>query len=343
MRGYVRRISSSLSFALLALFFLLVPATSFSQDVTKRSKLKVETPEYNFGTVTQGVKVTHEFIVKNIGEADLVIQKVIPSCGCTASSVSSDTIPPGGEGKIKVEFDTTGFSGEKLKTVRVLTNDLDEPAPLLSIKGIITPDVIVEPQSVFFGDIPKGAGVSKASKEVLVKIREGAEARIVNIKPMSPYLLVKEVQGSDQQKTFQVSLDPAAPVGEFRDRVIIELAKGKIASMNVPVFASIKGTLSLKPPQVSFGVIEGKDPLTRNVKLENHGEAAVSIREIKVKDAAVSASYKTIEQGKTYVIQIKVDPSKVTKDLRASIDIITDTKEEESLSLNIYGTLPPSA
>jgi hypothetical protein len=55
---------------------------------------------YNFGTVSQGQKIEHEFVVRNDGDTDLVIQRVAPSCGCTAAAMSAAAIKPGASEKI---------------------------------------------------------------------------------------------------------------------------------------------------------------------------------------------------------------------------------------------------
>ena len=38
---------------------------------------------YNFGEIQQGESVAHDFILKNTGDADLIISAAKGSCGCT--------------------------------------------------------------------------------------------------------------------------------------------------------------------------------------------------------------------------------------------------------------------
>ena len=77
---------------------------------------------FDFGEVKEGEKVTHTFVFKNIGKADLIITSVSPSCGCTVPVWSKEPVKPGDEGKIDVTFNTAGKSGMESKTIAVLAN-----------------------------------------------------------------------------------------------------------------------------------------------------------------------------------------------------------------------------
>ena len=101
---------------MISLFSLILIFVQPVRSEMQAAKARVDSPVFDFGTVSQGTKVTNEFVISNQGNAELHIQRVVPACGCTASSVDQERIPAGGQGKIKVEFDTSGFAGEKIKT-----------------------------------------------------------------------------------------------------------------------------------------------------------------------------------------------------------------------------------
>src|SRR5919198_1171592 len=90
-------------------------------------QLVVEQPVYSFGTILQGKKVEHTFILKNAGDAPLQIKQVKPSCGCTAANVSSPTIQPGKKGEIKASFNSANFYGSVSKGIAVESNDPKNP------------------------------------------------------------------------------------------------------------------------------------------------------------------------------------------------------------------------
>ena len=50
--------------------------------------------EYDFGDIKQGEKATHNYKIKNIGNADLLISSAKGSCGCTVPEWPKDPIKP---------------------------------------------------------------------------------------------------------------------------------------------------------------------------------------------------------------------------------------------------------
>lgn len=88
----------------------------------KLPKIEFNKVEHDFGTIKDGDKVETEFMVKNIGDADLIIVDAQGSCGCTVPNPPKEPIKPGASAPIKVTFDSTGKVGQQSKTVTLTTN-----------------------------------------------------------------------------------------------------------------------------------------------------------------------------------------------------------------------------
>ena len=146
MQQFIRKTCSCVSVALIAIC-IHSEASFAARESDKHPTLSAPTTLHDFGAVSEGAKVRFDFPLKNTGNADLLIQKVIPSCGCTNSRPSADIIPAGGAGSLMVEFDTTGFSGKKVKLVRMLTNDPHSPTVNFTIKGTVEDDIEINPKS----------------------------------------------------------------------------------------------------------------------------------------------------------------------------------------------------
>lgn len=304
----------------------------------RKAALRIEAPVHDFGSVVQGTKVEHDFVIRNAGNEDLKIESVVASCGCTATTASQESIRPGEEAKISVAFDTTGFSGEKIKTVRLVTTDMDKPSAILTMKGSILPNVEIQPASVNFGEVSRSELAAKKA-EVIVRTRPGSPVKLGAVKKYSRFIEVQEGPGSDMEKRVVVSLSPEAQVGEVRDRVIVELRGDNVSTVNIPVFASVKGPIRLQPSTVSFGIIEGPREMMRTVTLES--EQPISIKSVTSSDPALGVSYNELKKGRTFTIKLALDPSRVAADLRASVRIVTDAEEGGELSFNVYGVTPP--
>jgi Protein of unknown function (DUF1573) len=85
-----------------------------------------DTTFHDFGTIVEGAEATHIYKFKNTGTGPITIRKVQPSCGCTTPEYTQNAVQPGGEGFVKVVFNSTGKSDVQNKDVTVVT---DQPAP----------------------------------------------------------------------------------------------------------------------------------------------------------------------------------------------------------------------
>ncbi len=91
-------------------------------------------PVYDFGHIDEGEIVTHVYKFKNTGGEPLVISNCKGSCGCTVPTWPKEPIPPGGEGEIKVEFNSKGKPGVQSKRVTVTANTMPTET-FIEIKG----------------------------------------------------------------------------------------------------------------------------------------------------------------------------------------------------------------
>lgn len=321
-----------------ALSVLLGSSNSFAET---KPVLSLDSTVYDFGTVAQGAKVVHDFEIRNTGKADLVILRVAPSCGCTATQLANPIIKPGSSEKVRVTFDTSGFIGDKTKTVLIASNDPQNPEKLVSLKGRVVTTYAVEPSRLDFGEISPSAPLTSRQREVVFSVNEGADISITKITSLSPYVVASPVSTQGNKAVVKVEILPNAPKGEFRDRIIFELDGGRIASINVPVNASMKGDIRLSPETISFGVVDGASSLERRVQFENKGAKSVTIESITTSDSAISASLIQVQPGRQGVLVVRVDPKRVSGDIKATVDLKTNHPSESVVSLNVFGVLPP--
>ena len=100
-----------------------IPATADKGlDKENLPQMKFEEDIFDFNTITQGEKRTHEFKFINTGKSDLIIANAYADCGCTVAEIPKAPVPPGGENNIRVSFDSEGKQGIVTKSVTILTN-----------------------------------------------------------------------------------------------------------------------------------------------------------------------------------------------------------------------------
>ena len=93
-----------------------------ADSTVQRTTIRFVEVEKDMGQVKEGEKVSLVYEVMNTGEADLLLQEVRPSCGCTTPKYEKKPVRPGKKGTIEVSFDTKGRPGKQRKTVMVVTN-----------------------------------------------------------------------------------------------------------------------------------------------------------------------------------------------------------------------------
>lgn len=108
------------------------PAISAENKNSPDIKFEIET--YDFGTIKQGDKVTHDFTFVNTGKEPLLITQANGSCGCTVSQWPKEPISKGSKSSIHVEFNSTGKLGMQDKTVTIVSNS-KSGQKVLHLKG----------------------------------------------------------------------------------------------------------------------------------------------------------------------------------------------------------------
>ncbi len=130
---------------LLTLVFAITLFSSNSitaQDNSKKTNLSGAKIEFNqevidYGDVEYASNGEREFIIKNTGDAPLVITRTKGSCGCTVPTKPTEPILPGQTGVMKVKYDTKRGGRSFSKTITVTSNAVNEPTKVVRIKGFV--------------------------------------------------------------------------------------------------------------------------------------------------------------------------------------------------------------
>jgi hypothetical protein len=91
---------------------------------------------FDFGVVTEGDIVTHDFHFTNTGPNPLVFTDAKGSCGCTTAELPGRAIAPGESAVIKVRFDSSNKKGQRNQKV-TLTANTDPAQTFLYLPGLV--------------------------------------------------------------------------------------------------------------------------------------------------------------------------------------------------------------
>ena len=115
-------------------------AKNDSKEKANGPVLKFEKNTHDFGDIHQGEKVEQIFGFTNTGTEPLIITNIQVTCGCTAPEWPREPIMPGGSGKIKVVFNSTGKQGRQDKVVTVVSNAVNDDNKIRFTTNVLLKD-----------------------------------------------------------------------------------------------------------------------------------------------------------------------------------------------------------
>jgi len=291
---------------------------------------------YDFGVSGQREKILHEFGFANVGEGVLIVKTVRSSCGCIATVLSSEEIRPGDRGAIKATFETGEYEGKQKKTIRVFSNDPDEPEIHLDITGVIKAEVAIEPEFVYFGDIGKGETVARTLK--LIQIGED-ELRLNRLEVAEKYFTarVSRLEGG-QNKGFQIDviLGANAPVGRFAEAMTLHTNLKKHPRIDIPLYGNVLGRIRVKPQMMSLGTLKKGSVAPARLEVACTDHNGFSVMKAVPSAPCLAADVTRLEDGK-FEITFRVRENAPSSRLAGEISVFTDDPDERLIIVPIYG------
>ena len=239
---------------------------------------------FDFGEITQGTKIEHVYKFKNNGTADLKLGRPKTSCGCTASLLSKDIIPPGSEGEIKVTFNSSGKRGKQNRRITIPSNVPGMEKVQITITGEVKVDLAFEPNYVKLGTMTEKKAVTK-----IVKLTNTGETAVTITKvevSRSEEVKVDLKEGTELKPgasiEFKATVKPKEPMRHFSSRLQIQTSHAKQNRLYLALYGQVankKGELPPPPkgatsgrPVKRMGVTKGKGgaakvmPKAKNLK-----------------------------------------------------------------------------
>jgi hypothetical protein len=296
-------------------------------------KVEVLNPLYDFGTALEGKMVDHVFKIKNTGRGELEIRGMKTSCGCTAAAPSKNHLAPGEEADISVGFDTHFQKGHQVRTITAFTNDPATPQAVMTMQGNVKQQVAATPAQVAFGTVRKG---SAATQGVTIDdLTEQKGFKVSSVSNSSPSIKVGIEPRKDGKPgaVLKVDLLPTMPAGNFDDAIKVTTNR---APLQIDVFGTVAGDLTLDPAQVSFGIVPKGQDVVRILRLTNSSPRDVKVLDISSSTPSVVASADPVKAGKEYRITVTLRRGTPDGQLRGQLAIKTDDPEQSRVDVPFY-------
>jgi hypothetical protein len=102
--------------------------------------------------------------------------------------LSAKQIAPGQNGRLEIIIETGSMAGAIEKSVKLKTNDPENPVVGLSIKAVIEPEIRVSEPTIFFGRAPQGKQITK---EIEISFAPGKSLKILSARSEDPKVAVR--------------------------------------------------------------------------------------------------------------------------------------------------------
>ncbi len=114
-----------------------LPAASAPE--TPGPRISVEPEAFDFGKALQNKVLHKDFVIRNIGTQDLVIDRVSTTCGCTVAAGYAKLVKPGQSTNMDVQLQTRTYNGRLERKVLVRSNDKARDPLELKVQVTVVP------------------------------------------------------------------------------------------------------------------------------------------------------------------------------------------------------------
>lgn len=256
--------------------------------------------DHDFGVVARGADVMYRLKLVNRFPHSIHIVGVRTTCGCVSGSLSKDTLASGEEGYVQVNLDTRRFMRDRNANVIVT---FDQPAyeeVTIPIKAYIRTDVVLEPGSAAFHDVPLGAA---QERHIELSYAGRSNWSIRKIVGGNDYIAARFDETSRGQGfvkyNITVELKSNAPVGDIREQLRILTDDQNSPEIPVLVEARIVPEITVTEV-VAVGILAPGETRTVNVVLRGRKPFMIE----KIESETGSDAYKVRLPTKPSIVHV---------------------------------------
>jgi hypothetical protein len=247
---------------------------------SQRATVSVDSRDWDFGVVDEGVILTHEFTIHNAGGATLELSKFRVSCGaCLTYDTKPKSIGAGQTGVVSLRLDTKGKRGRCSQKATMITNDPDMSLLVLTCHGMVR-GIWTQPDYVSFGNIMWGAHpttdffvLSAGFPDAKIKgIESSCNAFDITVGPASGDQRIKAKDITTLARIEMKWRDNTRSIGQFSSTITVHTDVGRYPIIKVPASAYLFGSFEPRPQKIFFGRVLGSQTVNRTCTLIWHGD-----------------------------------------------------------------------
>jgi hypothetical protein len=299
-----------------------------------RPKLEISETTRDGGTVEEGTICPFRFTVANRGQADLLIDQVKPSCGCTVPTWER-VVKPGTEAVIKAEMNTEYLRGAVIKHLTVSSNDPDRPTLELTITAHVNPLVQITPAPSALLTVEDKA----VSHEFTLERAGGRPMSILEVIPNSRFLATQTTPLPGQGR-FKLAVTATAdtPYGRSTVPVVVRTDMDK-GGMLMLVLTIDRGIVT-EPPVVFLGLLTEATQLPLSSQLSvTRRSGSFHVKSVAVDDPKLTTRLETVKEGAEYRVTVSYAGGWDAGVKRRTLTLTTDDAQQPSITVPVQAIM----
>ena len=259
-------------------------------------------PIWNFGLVTNLSSLSHDFWVRNSGDAPLLISRVASTCeACLQATIQNTNVPPGQTTVIHALLDFRVLHGAVSRAIIVNCNDPRNPASVLELNGVVAEVYRIDPAAP------------------LLDLADGPNAISIEITPLFQ-LHAPLSRFSCEDTNLQFALSPQTngvsllavqaantlPYSNQTVKVVVSSISSDDPPCSLDLFIRNAPRLELLPTQLTFET--QLDSETRILWLKQHGPTPMALLDAVLSPDKFQCEIDPDPDGRDYTIYVTALP-----------------------------------
>ncbi len=310
--------------------------------LAQKAVIQLDAKEWDFGDRLQGEVEKKTVVVKNLGDADLVIKKVGVTCGCVGAKIDARTIAPGTSTQLRLSLNTGRVSGKIHKYVYIESNADGKTKVMFPVRGTVQPLWWLSTRSLNFGVVEEGATPELTFR---VHVLPGHAIPLARVQTTSGHLEARsepfgDVDG-EHGYVVHVRLGPKLPTSTFVGAVQVRM-RCKIRELDqLTVSARVQGPVRISPDRVSFGAVPSGQSKTVSVTVECTDGTPLEIKKIVCTDKQISSTIQEIEAGKKYRVDVTIKPVRRVRRAVGRFYVMTNHPKQRMIPVGYRASIIP--
>ncbi len=293
---------------------------------------------HDAGMVYEGTKLSYIFSFTNIG-TDILTVTARSTCSCTAALLSDKNIPPGGTGKIKIEYNTSGRKGQTKQGALIRTNDPDNPLVNITIVAMVKSSVKVVPERLWLDEVTTGEAIER---EILVVDPGDSTLKVESVK--TPEGIIAKIKPLEKRNDLMVvpvllSIIGGKKSGEFEKLITVKTNDPVNLEIPLTIAGTVVGEAKVFPPMVFFGEVKPDTKTVRELTIKPTNRNTLNIVKVIAHFPYITTEILPTKSGNEYTLRATLQSMKENTAIRDSLRVYTEGKIEPILEIPVYANV----